>query len=311
MKPNDLQIFWNTTEREHWDAEHGMLGAALQQAWAYGESLRTPKVGVQRAEVRLGGRAVALAQFICRRYGGLFGVALCTRGPLWTAAVDADTQVRIYRELKRTLPLPRPRIALFSPDLDDPQHPGLSGLTRVLTGYSTVIVDIGQPEGELRSGLHPYWRNRLGAAERSGLTVSESGLRPQDTRRVLDEEMAQRRRKGFYALPVAFVDNYIAAHADPQDAALILQASLGKEVVAAMLFLRHGSSATYQLGWSMPAGRAAQAHNLLLWHAFARLRERGVTKLDLGGVNTRDQPGISRFKLSTGGRVITYAGGYV
>ena len=41
------------------------------------------------------------------------------------------------------------------------------------------------------------------------------------------------------------------------------------------------------------------------------LRERGVKKLDLGGVNTRELPGISRFKLSTGGRVVTYAGGYV
>ncbi len=308
---DDLQILWNRAERERWDAAHASLGAALPQAWAYGESLRTVRVHVQRAEVLLGGRTAAYAQFVCRRYGGLFGVALCTRGPLWTAAVAADAQARIYRELKHTLPLPRPRIALFSPELDDPQHPGLAGMTRVLTGYSTVIIDIDQSDAELRAALHPYWRNRLAAAERTGLTVSEAGLRPQNTRRILDEEMAQRRRKGFYALPVAFIDNYIAAHADPHDAALVLQAMRGSEVVAAMLFLRHGSAATYQLGWSTLAGRSAQAHNLLLWNAFGRLRERGVTKLDLGGVNTRDLPGISRFKLSTGGRVVTYAGGYV
>lgn len=308
---NDLQIVWNGSARERWDAAHASLAAPLQQAWAYGESLRTTKVGVQRAEVGLGGRTVALAQFVCRRYAGLFGVALCTRGPLWTADVAADDQARIYRALKRGLPLPRPRVALFSPDLDDPQHPGLAGMTRVLTGYSTVIVDIDRPDEQLRAALHPYWRNRLAVAERSGLTVSEAGLRPQDTRRTLDEEMAQRRRKGFYALPVAFIDNYIAAHPNPRDAALVLQAMRGNEVVAAMLFLRHGSAATYQLGWSTPAGRKAQAHNLLLWHAFGLLRERGVTKLDLGGVNTRELPGISRFKLSTGGRVLTYAGGYV
>jgi hypothetical protein len=28
-------------------------------------------------------------------------------------------------------------------------------------------------------------------------------------------------------------------------------------------------------------------------------------------VNTHDLPGISRFKINTGGEVITYAGGYV
>jgi carbamoyltransferase len=32
--------------------------------------------------------------------------------------------------------------------------------------------------------------------------------------------------------------------------------------------------------------------------------------LDLGGVNTRDLPGISRFKLGTGGQAITLAGTY-
>ena len=311
MEQNDLQILWNRTVRERWDAAHASLAAPLQQAWAYGESLRTTKVGVQRAEVLLGGRTVAFAQFVCRRYGGLFGVALCTRGPLWTTTVPALDQARIYRELKRSLPLPRPRVALFSPDIDDPEHPGLAGMTRVLTGYSTVIVDIDRTDAELRAGLHPYWRNRLAVAERSRLSVTEAGLRPQDRLRILDEEMAQRRRKGFYALPVAFIDNYIAAHPDPRDAALVLQALRGSDVVAAMLFLRHGSAATYQLGWSTPAGREAQAHNLLLWQAFGRLRESGVSKLDLGGVNTRDLPGISSFKLSTGGRVVTYAGGYV
>jgi len=45
---NDLQILWNRTVRERWDAAHAAQAAALQQAWAYGESLRTTKVGVQR-----------------------------------------------------------------------------------------------------------------------------------------------------------------------------------------------------------------------------------------------------------------------
>lgn len=311
MNPNDLQILWSHTTRERWDALHASLGGALQQAWAYGESLCTPQVSVQRAEVIVAGRTVALAQFVCRRYGRLFGVALCTRGPLWLAPVAPAEQKRIYRTLKRTLPLARPRFALFSPDLDDPRHPGLASMTRVLSGYSTVLVDLGRPDEELRAALHPYWRNRLAAAERSRLIVAELGTRPQDYRRVLDEELAQRRRKDFHALPVAFIDNYIAAHANPRNATLILQASNGKDCVAAMLFLLHGSAATYQLGWSTPAGRSAHAHNLILWRAFGLLRERGVSTLDLGGVNTHDLPGISRFKLSTGGRIITYAGGYV
>jgi lipid II:glycine glycyltransferase (peptidoglycan interpeptide bridge formation enzyme) len=46
----------------------------------------------------------------------------------------------------------------------------------------------------------------------------------------------------------------------------------------------------------------------LLWEALAYLQAMGIEVLDLGGVNTHDLPGISRFKLGTGGRVTTLAG---
>ena len=42
----------------------------------------------------------------------------------------------------------------------------------------------------------------------------------------------------------------------------------------------------------------------------AYLQEQGIEVLDLGGVNTHDLPGISRFKLGTGGQAITLAGTY-
>lgn len=306
-----MEILWNRTERQRWDAAHAALGAALQQHWAYGDALCTSAVQVMRAEVRLRGETVALAQFLCRRYAGLFGIALCTRGPLWLAPVAAADRVHIYRVLKSSLPMRRPRFILFSPDQTDAQDPGLSGLTRVLTGYSTVMLDLTQPEARLRAGLHPYWRNRLAAAERAGLNICEADGSADACRKVLDEELRQRQRKHFYALPVAFIDNYMAAHAEPRQAAVILTAELQSQQVAAMLFLIHGSAATYQLGWSTPRGRAANAHNLILWRALGLLRERGVHTLDLGGLNTRDLPGISRFKINTGGAVVTYAGGYV
>ena len=58
------------------------------------------------------------------------------------------------------------------------------------------------------------------------------------------------------------------------------------------------------------AGRKANAHNLLLWRGIDYLKKLGIERLDLGGVNTRVHPGISRFKLGTGGRPLTLAGTY-
>ncbi len=304
-----METIWNKTSRERWDAAHASLGAAMQQHWTYGASMRVPGMQVHRAEVIVDGRSVALAQFVCRRYGLLFGVALCTRGPLWLAEVPDALKARIQRELKRTLPLRRPRFILFSPDLAEPSHASMATLTRVLTGYSTVIVDLSQSLQQLRAGLHAYWRNRLAAAERSGISIATVGNAPHEYRWVLDEERRQRERKNFYSLPLGFVDNYIDAGGAA--AALILKAEYQSRPVAAMLFLLHGTSATYHLGWSNPQGRALNAHNLVLWNAFEQLKQRGIEKLDLGGVNTHDLPGISRFKINTGGKVVTYAGGYV
>jgi len=304
-----MKIIWNQTSRERWDAAHSAHSAVMQQHWVYGASMRLPGMRTHRAEVLLNGGTVAMAQFVCRRYAGLFGVALCTRGPMWlTEITDADKS-RIHRALKRSLPMAWPKVILFSPDITDPQHPSMASLTRVLTGYSTVMLDLTQSLAELRACLHPYWRNRLSSAARSGLKLIELAYGSPELPRVLAEENRQRQRKRFYALPLGFIAHYLEEGGT--GSALILQATWQSRPVAAMLFLIHGSSATYQLGWTNAQGRALNAHNLILWGAMERLKQQGIVKLDLGGVNTHDLPGISRFKINTGGEIITYAGGYI
>jgi lipid II:glycine glycyltransferase (peptidoglycan interpeptide bridge formation enzyme) len=91
---------------------------------------------------------------------------------------------------------------------------------------------------------------------------------------------------------------------------VVAYAELGKNSVAGMLFLIHGRVASYHMGWADNEGRQLNAHNALLWQAMAYLQGEGMEVLDLGGVNTHDLPGISRFKLGTGGRAITLAGTY-
>ena len=306
-----MHILWNQIDYQQWDKAHVALGGAMQQDWAYGTSLKALGVECHRAEVILNGETVALAQFICRRYGFLVGIALCTRGPLWLKPVSADDQARIYRELKRSLPMSRPRFALFSPNAIDPRDPSLKKLTRVMTGYSTVLIDLTQTSEQLRAAMEGRWRNRLVAAERAGLNIVRTGANPGQYRWLLEEERAQRASKSFYGLPLEFVESYINSRAQTTKTMLILRAELKKDRVAAMLFLIHGSAATYHVGWSNEAGRDSNAHNLLLWRAFDELRERGVRTLDLGGINTRQLAGISRFKIGSGGKVVTYAGTFV
>ena len=114
-----------------------------------------------------------------------------------------------------------------------------------------------------------------------------------------------------HGLPLQFFDVYVPSRQQPSQNMLTLRADVGRDRVAGMMFLIHGEAATYHVGWNSDAGRDLHAHNLILWRGIEALRERGVRLLDLGGVNTIRSAGIARFKMSTGGRVVTYAGTFI
>jgi lipid II:glycine glycyltransferase (peptidoglycan interpeptide bridge formation enzyme) len=180
-----------------------------------------------------------------------------------------------------------------------------------MTGYSTLMIDLTRPGEQLRAELDARWRNRLGAAEKSGITIINDEVAPEYVKWLLDAEQSQRAQKSFHGLPVAFVERYIQAGTTTKQTALILHAEHQQKRIAAMLFLLHGSVATYHIGWADQTGRETNAHKLILWRAFEILRTRGISTLDMGGVNTHDLPGISRFKLGMGGTVMTFAGMFV
>jgi hypothetical protein len=306
-----MNVQWDHHDIAQWDEDHARVGAALQQDWAYGACMLLMGVPVWRARVLREGVPVALAQFIGRRLGPLATFALCSRGPVWLQDLSAADKAQAYRALRQSLPLSRPRFAFFSPDAPLQSELGLPPWRRVITGYATVMLDLTPSLEELRAKLEGRWRNRLVAAESSDLVVHKVGTNPAQYRWVLEQENQQRAQRGFQGLPVGFMDHYIQSRKAPARTVLTLRADQGRERVAAMLFLLHGSVATYQVGWSDDTGRDLNAHNLLLWHAIETLKQRGIRQLDLGGVNTARSAGIARFKLGTGGQPLILAGTYL
>jgi hypothetical protein len=292
---DDMDVRWDLLPQAEWEEFHSSHQGALQQAWAYGEALTALGVTIRRAMVWEEGRLLAIAQFISKRVLGYISLASCTRGPVFLPDVLPAQRAEIYKRLRHSMPLPRLRVTLFSPDrtaelLDLVETQGMS---RVMTGYATVLLDLTLPLATLKAELEGKWRNRLKRCEW-----------------LLGQEQAQREAKKFHGLPTDFVQAYIAASAEPRQAFVVAYAELGKNSVAGMLFLIHGRVASYHMGWANDEGRQLNAHNVLLWQAIAYLQGQGMEVLDLGGVNTHDLPGISRFKLGTGGRVVTLAGTY-
>ncbi len=267
-------------------------------------------VVIHRAMVWEGERLVAVAQFMCRRVLGYLSIASCTRGPVWAPGLGVAQRQQVYGLLRKSLPLSRLKVVLFSPDVALNEADELSGLARVMTGYSTVLLDLTKPLSTLKTELDGKWRNRLVKVlghEKIRFHVLPSRKRCDW---LLGKEIDQREAKKFHGLPVEFVRHYIDASSDPAQAFAVAYAELGKNTIAAMLFLVHGRVASYHMGWADTEGRQLNAHNALLWQAMTYFQDLQIEVLDLGGVNTHDLPGISRFKLGTGGAVLTLAGTY-
>ncbi len=305
-----MEICWNPSEPQAWEAFHAAQLGSLQQSWAYGNAMKALGVRVHRALVQDADQVVGLAQFVGRRLMGYLSVASCSRGPVWSPQVSAAERNTLMRQMQKALPLRPLRVVLWSPEQLESTLPAQErqGFFRVMTGYSTAWVDLSRSTEALRESMDGNWRNRLTKAQgQSGLRVSVEPSMPM-CEWLLEREGEQRVSRGFHGLPTGFVPTYIAAFATRPEAFVVASAKYSGQTIAAMLFLLHGSVASYHIGWSNDEGRRLNAHNLLLWRGIEALKAKGLRALDLGGVNTRDLAGISRFKIGSGGQVNTLAG---
>jgi hypothetical protein len=199
---------------------------------------------------------------------------------------------------------------------DEAASDALKGMARVMTGGATVLIDLTKDEDVLRAAMDQGWRNRLSKAERSDLVVQKAGVKPAQYRWLLDAELKQRVKRGYRSMPVELTERWQDAKAegargDKAAGLAVYRADLKRDAAAGMLFLIHGTRATYHVGWTSDEGRTNAAHNLILWTAMRDLKARSLTVLDLGGVNTQSGAGIARFKLETGGAVLQRAGAFV
>jgi len=302
-----MEIRWNDTPRARWDTE--MRHAAWAQNWAYGAMLAQVGRPVHRAAIVEDGETVGHAQFTGRSFFGRVHIATCTRGPVWRCDVGEGVRREAYRRLRETIPLPWPRGIFFTPEAEAGESAALRGarFRQVMSPYSTAMLDLSAPEDDLLRAMQGKWRNRLRRAEGAGMAVTVAPVAPGHYDWMLLEEQAQQRRRRYRTAPPGIVTAW-QAQGGRADGVMLATATRGGERLGAMLFLIHGAGALYHFGIGSAAGRAANAHNLLLWRAIHALRKRGVERLDLGGLDTVEMPGIARFKLGSGARVRTLCG---
>jgi len=171
---------------------------------------------------------------------------------------------------------------------------------------ATTVVDLAPVPEAILASFHAKTRYNVRLAERRGVVV--------DGHATLDALLpclaATAARQRIHLPPRAHFERILAAFGP---AAQVLAAQVEGEVVAAVLVLRHGTTATYLYGGSTDRHRERMPNHLLHWRAMLAARATGCDRYDLWGIPPAHQAGhpwhgLWQFKVGFGGRIVTLAG---
>lgn len=296
-----IEIDW-TPKRAAFDKVQTACPAPLEQAWLYGDSIAgVSNNDIHRAIVTAGGSPVAALQTAERKLPGGLNLVRLTRGPVTaTPALLPD----IAKAIRADYPRLSRNLLFWMPDvIDGAAAMRPIGKRKMTTGYTTAWLDLQPDPDALRANLRGNWRNALAQAETDAPKIRDD-RRQREIENFIAYYLKDRRAQK-YSGPSGILVRKITETFKKDT--LLLQALDHGDVIAASLFLRHGTSATYYLSWTTNHGRERNAAHLLLWQGAIRLRDAGVKWLDLGGMDAR-APGIARFKLGLGADAVTYSG---
>lgn len=173
----------------------------------------------------------------------------------------------------------------------------------------SVVIDLTQTESELLSKMHPRTRHNIDLGEQKGLAVEESGdadifwrlLRRTAHRDVSDPHTRQ------YYQKLLDIDG-LSGHGELE--AKLFVAKFQQKPIAALIILIHGDRAFCLYGAADREYRTLMAPYSMHWQAMKYLKSRGCMAYDFWGIDAAKWPGLTRFKLSWGGRQIEYPGAF-
>lgn len=183
----------------------------------------------------------------------------------------------------------------------------VSAETKPLQPRSTMVIDLKKSDVELLGFMHPKTRYNIRVAERAEVSVSTEGTFSEFWE--LLRETAS--RDGFFLHQKEHYEMLLGT-ASPQFSNEIFFARLGPKAIAAIMinFYAPSGRAVYLHGASSAEHRNVMAPTLLHWRVMREARRRGYELYDLGGVDERAWPGLTRFKKGFGGRIVDYPPSY-
>jgi lipid II:glycine glycyltransferase (peptidoglycan interpeptide bridge formation enzyme) len=308
---NECEIEWNCLNFEDWDRRFEKIRCSnLLQSYDYARA--TCPLNSQKARwglIKINSQEAGLIQIIeAGIFNNFFHAVMLDRGPLWFEGFNTEENIQsFFNCFNNEFPSRIGRRRRIIPELNSFEVKGYKKTQN--KSYKTIWLDLSPSAEILRANLKQKWRNMLNKAEKQGLELEWSNNLDFFSW-LLTKYQEDQAKKGYKGPSVKILSAMANCFAEKQNL-LIGKAVYNNEAVAAILIFCHGSSATYQVGWTSDKGRKTASHNLLLWKAMLKLKEKGILDLDLGGINDDSAKNVGKFKESMGGKVIQLAGHFV
>lgn len=170
----------------------------------------------------------------------------------------------------------------------------------------TMVIELEKSADDLLNGLHHKHRYNINLAERKGVSIEES----QDFEAFWELLHRTARQDGFRTHDKLYYKKLLNFFSSGNPRTRLVFAVYGGKPIAAALMLEYDTTAYYLHGASDREHRSLMAPHLLHWKNIQQYKEQGYQWYDFWGVDSARWPGVTRFKLGFGGRVIEYPGSF-
>ncbi|MGH1456511.1 MAG: GNAT family N-acetyltransferase [Alphaproteobacteria bacterium] len=316
-KSRKCTIEWSASPPENWMlCFESVQKSSLLQSFSYLQAMaKTNNQCIRYGAIEINGVQAGLCAIL---EAGLIKNAvhavMLDQGPLWFEGFgNEDDFARFVAEFRRRFPKRFGRRTRFIPLIE---HSPIvedilteNGFKPQSAPYKTIWMDTRLPIEILRKNLHKRWRNALNKAEKRNLDIvwSAGGT---NLGWLVENYIEDKNRRNYAGTSLKTLMALISEFSRGQNL-LIGTAVLDGAPIASILIFIHGTSATYQIGYTNDAGRENCAHHLLLWNAVQRLKEGHIHDFDLGGINDEDAKGVRDFKIGMGGNLFEGPGLWV
>lgn len=295
--------------------------ANIYQTWSYDE-VRWGRANISHLLLRKHGDIVAIAQSRIVRLPLIkAGIAYIRWGPLWRGH-GKESEVETFRQAVRALrneyACKRGLVVRLYPTLFHEDSPCFA-LILTDEGFSssskekrdrTLLLDLGLPLEQLRKGLRPHWQRYLKVAEKNGLEIIE-GSEDELFESFIGIYKEMLGRKRFMEPNDIREFRSIQNHLPENLKMKIMLCKAGDKLCAGLVCSAIGKTAVYLFGATSNVGLKSRGSYLLHWKLIEWLKQNGMAKYDLHGIDPVINPGTYKFKADlcgNNGRDVQFLG---